>query len=381
MTNQATNQHGVDDLLRAFRNILRGEAASGYADRTVIRGLDGFLATLQAEAASAPAVAALQREGLLAVGYAELPPAKRKRWADQTGRVLDSPLATPAREPAASPVPPAAKPRAKRPPTPIALDSPIEALKSVTRPTATKLRGMGIQTVRDLVFLFPTRHVDYSALRRIAEVVEGEEQTVVGALWEAKEIQLGANRRVRATAAVIGRRDGQPASRLVPAAVGGRQSAAGCEPRVRRGGAHAILRERQGQCVQRSEADGQPRVGGGGRPGNERAGQYGSPAARLSLDQGALPEDAPPHRARRVERRLRRRSTGGGRPSAQGSRREAGLVAAAARRRAGPLPRLPRRVRGGAAAARLRRVSSSCSWQSRRGGRVPRARRRASSWR
>ena len=204
MTNQATNQHGVDDLLRAFRNILRGEAASGYADRTVIRGLDGFLATLQAEAASAPAVAALQREGLLAVGYAELPPEKRKRWADETGRVLDSPLATPAREPAASPVWPAAKPRAKRPTPPIALDSPIEALKSVTRPTATKLRGMGIQTVRDLVFLFPTRHIDYSALRRIAEVVEGEEQTVLGALWEAKEIQMGANRRVRATEAVIG---------------------------------------------------------------------------------------------------------------------------------------------------------------------------------
>ena len=63
---------------------------------------------------------------------------------------------------------------------------------------------MGIQTVRDLVFLFPTRHIDYSALRRIAEVVEGEEQTVLGALWEAKDIQLGANRRVRATAAVIG---------------------------------------------------------------------------------------------------------------------------------------------------------------------------------
>ena len=74
----------------------------------------------------------------------------------------------------------------------------------MTRPTATKLRGMGIQTVRDLVFLFATRHVDYSALRRIAEVVEGEEQTVVGALWEANEVQMGANRRTRATVAVIG---------------------------------------------------------------------------------------------------------------------------------------------------------------------------------
>ena len=204
VTNQATNQHGVDDLLRAFRNILRGEAASGYADRKVLGGLDGFLATLRAAAASAPAVAALQREGLLAVGYAELPPEKRKQWADETGRILDLRLSAPAREPAASPVPPAVKPRAKRPPTPIALDSPIEALKSVTRPSATKLRGMGVQTVRDLVFLFPTRHIDYSALRRIAEVVEGEELTVLGALWEAKEIQMGANRRVRATAAVIG---------------------------------------------------------------------------------------------------------------------------------------------------------------------------------
>ena len=146
MTDQATNQRG-DNLLRAFRDILRGEAAGGYADRMVFGGLDGFLATLRAEAASVPAVAALQREGLLAVGYAELPPEKRKQWADEAGRVLDSPLLTPAREPAASPVPPAAKPRPKRPPAPIALDSPIETLKSVTRPSATKLRGMGVQTV------------------------------------------------------------------------------------------------------------------------------------------------------------------------------------------------------------------------------------------
>ena len=230
MTDQATNQHSVDDLLRALRNILQGEAASGYADRTVIRGLDGFLATLRAAAASAPAVAALQREGLLAVGYAELPPEKRKRWADETGRILDLRLSTSAREPAASPVPPTAKPRAKRPPAPIALDSPIEALKSVTRPTATKLRGMGIQTVRDLVFLFPTRHIDYSALRRIAEVVEGEEQTVLGALWQAKDIQLGANRRVRATEAVIGDETGNLRLIWFQPAVCGRQPQASREP-------------------------------------------------------------------------------------------------------------------------------------------------------
>ena len=77
-------------------------------------------------------------------------------------------------------------------------------LKAVNRPTSAKLAALGVHTVRDLIWLFPNRHLDYSHRRPIANVLIGEEQTIVGALWEAREVGLGRGERLRATEAVIG---------------------------------------------------------------------------------------------------------------------------------------------------------------------------------
>jgi ATP-dependent DNA helicase RecG len=55
--------------------------------------------------------------------------------------------------------------------------------------------------VRDLLYFFPRRYVDYSQKKAISELVEGEEQTIVGTIWQAKVVTLG-NR--QGTEAIIG---------------------------------------------------------------------------------------------------------------------------------------------------------------------------------
>jgi ATP-dependent DNA helicase RecG len=61
-----------------------------------------------------------------------------------------------------------------------------------------------VHTVRDLLWYFPNRHLDYSNLQPIAQASVGEEVTIVGTLWEAHEKRMGKGGRLRATEAVVG---------------------------------------------------------------------------------------------------------------------------------------------------------------------------------
>ena len=84
------------------------------------------------------------------------------------------------------------------------LDADVSALRAVTAANRPRLARMGVRAVRDLLFLFPNRHLDYSQRRAVADVRPGEEQTVVVTLWEAHELRLGREGRLRASEAVVG---------------------------------------------------------------------------------------------------------------------------------------------------------------------------------
>ena len=189
------------------------ESDSGFPDRAVAGGLDRFLDTLRGNADAHPTLRALADRGLLDVGYAQLDAAGRKRWADEIARVAlfgdappSAPLpaetgARPARASARRAAPAAA-------PAPggglIPLEAPIDRLRSVRGGNAAKLRKAGIATVRDLLYLFPNRHLDFRTQRSVARVVPGEGQTVVAVVWEANETRLGYGGKLRATQAVVG---------------------------------------------------------------------------------------------------------------------------------------------------------------------------------
>ena len=85
------------------------------------------------------------------------------------------------------------------------LDAPITVLRGVSDKLAQKFRRLGVQTVRDMLYFFPRRHIDYSKRKSIAELQVGEEQTVVANIWQASQVYLGGR---RSAEAVIGDESG-----------------------------------------------------------------------------------------------------------------------------------------------------------------------------
>lgn len=62
----------------------------------------------------------------------------------------------------------------------ITLTSPISDLPKITKPTIKALESRGVRTVRDLLFYFPYRYLDFSVFKPIKEVKAGDIVTVRG---------------------------------------------------------------------------------------------------------------------------------------------------------------------------------------------------------
>jgi ATP-dependent DNA helicase RecG len=81
----------------------------------------------------------------------------------------------------------------------ISLESPITGIKGISTVQATKFARLGIKTIRDLVYFFPHRHLNYSQLLTISQLVEGMEQTIMASVWEVRPTFTGARRSTEAT--------------------------------------------------------------------------------------------------------------------------------------------------------------------------------------
>jgi ATP-dependent DNA helicase RecG len=81
------------------------------------------------------------------------------------------------------------------------IDSPITTLRGVSTSLSAKFSRLGVKTIRDLLYFFPHRHLDYSQRKYISQLTEGEEQTIIANVWEAKETRLGGR---RSTEAIVG---------------------------------------------------------------------------------------------------------------------------------------------------------------------------------
>lgn len=77
---------------------------------------------------------------------------------------------------------------------PRSLETTVTALKGINQTTAVKFAKLGIRTIRDLLYHFPNRHIDYSHTTRIAELSPGPEQTVSGTVWESRLTNPGGRR-------------------------------------------------------------------------------------------------------------------------------------------------------------------------------------------
>jgi len=81
------------------------------------------------------------------------------------------------------------------------IESPITVIKGVSSSLATKFNKLGVKTVRDLLYFFPRRHLDYSQTKSISQLSEREEQTIIANVWQAQVTMLGGR---RGTEAIVG---------------------------------------------------------------------------------------------------------------------------------------------------------------------------------
>ena len=204
-----------------FRNILKLEESRGFNDTAVAGGLDRFLERWSVEIASRAGKNG-NSSVLLTGAYADMTAQARTGWAARWRELLDDappsgdgalPPEVSAEVSAAPSETPSDAERGPRkspahtfrpPPGNLTVDSPVDRLRGVDTKSSARLERLGVVSVRDLLYLFPSRHEDYSKITPIADVTPGEECTVVGSVWEAREVAQGPMGRRKDTEAVLG---------------------------------------------------------------------------------------------------------------------------------------------------------------------------------
>ena len=62
--------------------------------------------------------------------------------------------------------------------------APVDSIRGISNAYSARLENLGVTTVGDLLYLFPRRYDDFSSLKRINQLVYGEEVTIVATIWE-----------------------------------------------------------------------------------------------------------------------------------------------------------------------------------------------------
>ncbi len=193
----------------SLHKILELEHQKGYLDSAVIGGLDKFLRGWAAKAASSTAnpqlLTRFQQLHLDKPDYTTKTKPQRQQWVSDVLNWLAEAMLEAGGKTTTKPIAKARPPSSKRKvpslPGTQSLDSPITVIKGVSSTLATKFSKLGVETIRDLLYFFPHRHLDYSQRTSISQLTAGEERTIIANVWQAYETRLG-NR--KSTEAVVG---------------------------------------------------------------------------------------------------------------------------------------------------------------------------------
>jgi len=197
--------------ISSLRKILELEQKKNYANTTVIGGLDKFLKGwvngVAGTITNRPLLNKLKKLNLSNSDYAAMSTTQRQEWIktilDFT-KDLETFSTSPIKATVHSLTPKASKPPAKIK-NPVSIDSrsldlPATVIKGMGPAMAGKFGKLGIKTVRDVLYYFPNRHLDYSQIKTVSQLTEGE-QTIIANVWEANVTWLGSR---RSTEAVLG---------------------------------------------------------------------------------------------------------------------------------------------------------------------------------
>jgi ATP-dependent DNA helicase RecG len=202
-----------------LRSVLALEQKKSFQNTAVIGGLDKFLANWASEASATISDKTLLTKFKKIVSefnYASIPEPERAAalekllaFIESSNKVLDSNDKLSSKPSNESPrVAEPAPIYRKKPPKPstvapseTTLSLAITAIKGISDVSAIKFKKLGITTVRDLLYHFPARHVDYSHTAGISSLMPGPDQTIVANVWEVKQTMPGGR---RSTEAIMG---------------------------------------------------------------------------------------------------------------------------------------------------------------------------------
>ena len=177
-----SRKNTMNDIHGRLKNILQHEKVTGYENRAVIGGLDLLLQKIKPKISWLDSV-----PPRLEKSYASLSPDNRHIWIQNIiHRLMNNENANQKHSKTSSIVN-----KKKALPGNINLDSPLGMAKGLTRQTIVKLQKIGLKTIRDMIFMFPYRHVDYSRSTPINQIIEGNETTVFGRIITADRIKIG----------------------------------------------------------------------------------------------------------------------------------------------------------------------------------------------
>ncbi len=193
----------------ALRKMLKLEHQKGYTDTAGFGGLDKVLKNWAGQATESITDPQLLNRfhqlHLVNPKYASLTKQQRKEWVKAVLDCLAGEELREAEGGKAKLTPVANQPpsRSRVPRTVVnqSIDSPITIIRGISSGLATKFSKLGVKTVRDLLYFFPHRHLDYSQRKFISQLTEGAEETIIANVWQAQETRLGGR---RSTEAIVG---------------------------------------------------------------------------------------------------------------------------------------------------------------------------------
>jgi ATP-dependent DNA helicase RecG len=195
----------------SLRKILELEQKKGYSDSTVIGGLDKFLRQWAEKAIQGitdrSQLAKFQKLHLRESNYASLAIKERQEWIKNILQFAIELEHSKTEKPAPIQKITAKSEKTKlKPKTPPitsgqSLDASITIIKGISTNLSARFGKLGVHTIRDLLYFFPSRHLDYSKMKTVSQLEEGHEETIVANVWEAKITMPGGR---RSTEVIVG---------------------------------------------------------------------------------------------------------------------------------------------------------------------------------
>jgi len=82
-------------------------------------------------------------------------------------------------------------------------DVPVDRLRGISAKISERFQKLGVSSIRDLLYFFPRRHIDYSQIQLIANLIPDQEVTLHGVVWESRVVNMGSGGKLKATEAII----------------------------------------------------------------------------------------------------------------------------------------------------------------------------------